>query len=158
MKCGYEIPRQVVLQKYASTTGDKTDSCVGWSLHFQMWCHLYKFYLYPNPSGCASFKFHKKFGKTTPETYLLLKEEFRRKCLLYTSSEWVKGFWDGPDNFEDDSWPGFTLPIKNGSNNKKKSVIWSPGKYLCKCSNYMNWQWIRQFYTTFLTWKKCVRN
>ena len=50
-------------------------------------------------------KFHMKLGKTTTETYNLLKKVYGNECLS-RAFELFKRFQDGRKDVEDDSHPG----------------------------------------------------
>ncbi|EGI58630.1 FLJ37770-like protein [Acromyrmex echinatior] len=62
-------------------------------------------------------KFHVKLGKTSTETYNLLKEVYGHECLSRARVfEWFKRFQDGREDVEDDSRPGRPSTSKTDDN------------------------------------------
>ncbi|GFS78965.1 protein GVQW3 [Trichonephila clavipes] len=69
-------------------------------------------------------KFHFKLGKTTTETYNLLKEVYGSECLSRAQVfEWFKHFKDGRQDVEDDSRPGRPSTSKTEENVEKVASL-----------------------------------
>jgi len=68
---------------------------------------------------CVNVKFCVKLGKSTTETYILLKKVYGDECLYHTQVfEWFKRFKEGWEEIGDDQCPSRPSTSKTDANVK----------------------------------------